>query len=116
MSTLVSHLAGQTLIGYFDSAHEARQCLLQLHLAGFSETNVGIAMPRRRRSLSGSADAMASARVLEGNETGPAIVTVRSGVRGAEARRIVRRGGGGEAAARPGSPLRPTVNRATRIG
>ena len=102
---------GSTLIGYFDSAQQARQCMLQLHLAGFAEGHVGIAMPRRRGSLSGIADAPAPVRQATGY-TGPAIVTVRSGVRWAEARRIVRRGGGDEAAARPGSPLRPTVNRA----
>lgn len=104
--------AGPTFIGYFDTAQAARQCLLDLHLAGFGAGQVGLAMPRRRTSLASSTDTLTTSRQPAGGETGATIVTVRAGERRSEAARIVRRGGGDEAAARPGSALRHTVNRA----
>lgn len=109
-----------TLIAYFERVDDARQCAHRLRLAGFAAADVGAALPRRRSSLAGIADALAQAglRSVRGSvsEPGSAIVTVRPGPRSEEARQILQRSGGDEAAVRPGSPVRAAVIRAAQAG
>jgi hypothetical protein len=80
---------GPTLVAYFKTAEEARQCVLDLHCAGFGEDLLGYS-----------------------DEPGGAVVTVLPGDRYNDARRILRRDHGGQAAARPGSAIREAVERA----
>lgn len=109
-----------TLIAYFERIEDARQCARQLRLAGFAAADIGTATPRRRSSLAGIVDALAQTGGTpepgSASDPGPAIVTVRPGPRSDEARRILQRGGGDEAAIRPGSPVRAVVNRALSAG
>jgi len=80
---------GPTLVGYFRAPHEARQCLLDLRCAGFTEDQIGYSV-----------------------QAGATVVTVLPGERWGEARRILRRDGGEQAAAKPGSAIRMAVDRA----
>lgn len=107
-----------TLIAYFERVEDARRCAGQLRLAGFPAADVGTATPRRRSSLAGIVDTLAQGGQTSraASDPGSAIVTVRPGPRSDEARRILQRGGGDEAAIRPGSPVRAVVNRAAQAG
>lgn len=80
-----------TLVAYFKTVEEARQCVLDLHCAGFGEDLLGFS-----------------------EEPGGTVVTVLPGDRYNEARRILRRDHGRQAAARPGSAIREAVERALR--
>ena len=82
---------GETLVAYFRTVPEARQCILDLHCAGFGEDLYGFS-----------------------EDSGGAVVTILPGERWTDARRILRRGHGGQAAARPGSAIREAVERALR--
>ena len=81
--------SGPTLVAYFKTAAEARQCILDLHCAGFGEDLVGFT-----------------------EDPGWAVVTVLPGERYGDARRILRRDHGGQAAARPSSAIREAGERA----
>jgi len=82
---------GPTLVAYFKPPEEARQCILDLHCAGFGEDLIGFT-----------------------DDPGGAVVTVLPGERYNDARRILRRDHGGQAAAKPGSAIREAVERALR--
>ncbi|HVD00178.1 MAG TPA: hypothetical protein VNG93_03390 [Candidatus Dormibacteraeota bacterium] len=82
---------GPTLVAYFKTVAEARQCVLDLHCAGFSEDLLGFT-----------------------DDPAGAVVTVLPGERYGDARRILRRDHGRQAAARPGSAIRGAVERALR--
>jgi hypothetical protein len=82
---------GPTLVAYFKTPEEARQCILDLHCAGFGEDLLGFT-----------------------DDPGGAVVTVLPGERYNDARRVLRRDHGGQAAARPGSAIREAVERALR--
>ena len=87
----VQSLLGPTLVGYFQPVEEARQCVLDLHCAGFIEDHVGFS-----------------------EQPSGAVVTVLPGDRWNDARRILRRDKGRQAAAHPGSAIRAAVDRALR--
>ena len=87
----VHSLLGPTLVAYFKTVADARQCMLDLHCAGFGEDQVGFS-----------------------EQPGATVVTVLPGDRWNEARRILRRDHGREAAPHPGSTIRAAVDRALR--
>lgn len=80
---------GPTLVAYFRTPEEARQCILDLHCAGFGEDLLGFS-----------------------DSPGGAVVTVLPGTRYNDARRILRRDHGSQAVERPGSAIRAAVDRA----
>jgi hypothetical protein len=85
-------IVGPTLVGYFKTPQEARQCLLDLRTGGFGEDEIGYSV-----------------------QPNACVVTVLPGDRWGDARRILARDGGELAAARPGSAIRLAVDRALRF-
>jgi len=81
--------AGPTLVACFRTVAEARQCMLDLHCAGFGEDQIGFS-----------------------EDPCGAVITLFAGDRQNDARRILRRDHGRQATFRPGSAIRAAVDRA----